>query len=104
MASEPRSWLRRRADVLLDRILLAHDGHRLGLVRSSVLHGNLSCDLGVVLRLCATTTQSKPGIRKQMGSDAGPGAERSSPGATAMDKINKQPATRRCPRGGVDNT
>ena len=94
MASEPASGLRRRADIFLDRILLAHDGHRPWLVRSSVLHGNLSCDLGMVLRPCAATTKNKPRNREQMGSDAGPGSEFRSLGATAMDKFDKQPATR----------
>ena len=103
MAAEPASGLRRRAGVFLDRILLANGCYRSGLVRSSVLHGNLCCDLGVVLRPCAATTQGKPGNREQMGSDAGPGSELSSPGATAMDKIDKQPATRPSARSDVDN-
>jgi len=49
VASKPASRLRRRPDVLLGRILLAHDGHRSRLVCSSVLHGDLFRDLGVVL-------------------------------------------------------
>jgi len=56
LVSKPASGLCRWPDLLLDRILLAHDGHRSRLVRSSVLHGDLFRDLGVVLQSGAATS------------------------------------------------
>ena len=59
LASKLASWLRRWPDVFLDRILLAHDGHRSGLVRPGILHGDLLRVVGVVLRPRAATSRKK---------------------------------------------
>ena len=104
VASKPASRLCRRPDVLLDRILLAHDGHRSRLVCSCVLHGDLFRDLGVVLRFVASTSgQEAISWRKQMGPDARPSPNHRGSRAIAVDKIDKQPATRFHPRGGMDH-
>ena len=104
MASKPPSRLRRGPDIFLDRILLAHDGHRSRLVCSSVLHGDLFRDLGVVLRSAAATCRQEAlSSRKQMGPDARSSPKHGAPCAVAVDEIDKQPATRFPPRGGLDH-
>ena len=104
LASKPASRLCRRPDVLLGRILLAHDGHRSRLVCSCVLHGDLFRDLGVVLRFVAATSgQEAITCRKQMGPDARPSSNHRGSRAIAVDKIDKQPATCFHPRGGMDH-
>ena len=104
VAPKPASRLRRWPDVLLGRVLLAHDGHRSRLVCPSVLHGDLFRDLGVVLRFVAATSgQEAITCRKQMGPDARPSSNHRGSRAIAVDKIDKQPATCFHPRGGMDN-
>ena len=90
MASESASRLRRRADIFLDRILVAYDRHCPWLVCSRVLHGDLFRDLDVVLRSAATTVEQEALTgRQQVGPNACPGQKRRSAGAVAVDKIDK---------------
>src|SRR5262245_10441215 len=80
MASKPASRLCRRPDVLLDRILLAHDGDCPWLVCSAVLHGDLFRDLGLVLRsTAATSRQEAITLTRQMEPDARRGSKHSAP-------------------------
>src|SRR6478736_5198271 len=104
LASKSASRLCRRPDFLLDRILLAHDGHRSRLVCSCVLHGDLFGDLGVVLRFVpATSGQEAITCRGKMGPDAHPSSNDRGSRAIAVDKIDKQLATCFHPRGGMDH-
>src|SRR5580765_7205469 len=104
VASKTASRLRRRPDVLLGRVLLAHDGHRSRLVCSSVLHGNLFRDLGVVLWSAAATSRQKAITRcKQMGPDARSSPKHGASRTIPVDEIDEQPATRFHSRGGMDH-
>ena len=88
MASKFASRLCRRPDIFLDRILLAHDRHRSWLVCSSVLHGDLFCNLGLVLRSAtATSKQEATTRRNQMGPDAHPSPHHRNPHTIAMHAI-----------------
>src|SRR4051794_40454107 len=104
VASKPASRLCRRPNVLLDRILVAHDGHRSRVVCPSVLYGDLFRDLGVVLWLAAATRrQGATSWCKQMGSHAHAGSKHGGSSTIAMDKIDEQPSTGFHPRGGLDH-
>src|SRR5436305_8971671 len=103
MASKPASWLCRRADVFLGRLLLAYNGDDPGLVRPAVLHGDLCCGLGLVLRSYAPEIEANPGRHEQMGPDAFASANACDAGTVTMDKIHKQSATRVSARSRVDH-
>ena len=93
MASKPAPRLCRRVDVFLGRLLLAYNGHDPGLVRPAVLHGDLSCDLGLVLRSHAPETEANPARHEQVGPDAFASANQCDAATVTLDKVHKQSAT-----------
>ena len=100
---KPASRLRRRPDVFLDRILLAHDGHRSGWF---VLEFYMAIYFAIwgwfcgLLRPRAGKSESASqanGSRCLLEPEAQRGRH------NRHDKIDQQPATRFHPRGGVDH-
>src|SRR5947209_7339693 len=92
--SKSRPWLRRWADVFLDRFLLVNNCHGSRLVCPPILYGDLHRALGLVLRIAQATGDATQIRHDEMGSDAGASSEYSSFAAIGVDKIHKQPAAR----------